>query len=138
MTSVVKRIAWSTLPASTSDQRSSPGRIGSPAASADVHPRGRSLFDRSDHKAPEPAVLQEQPADEPEGIDEIAPVDVESPTVEPLSGLDAETDVFFDDSPTNVSGALAAGLPAYLFTSVAQARLDLALSGVELRPAGTV
>ncbi|GAA3863767.1 FHA domain-containing protein [Tessaracoccus defluvii] len=44
------------------------------------------------NEAPEPAVLQEQPADEPEGIDEIAPVDVESPTVEPLSGLDAETD----------------------------------------------
>ncbi len=55
MTSVVNRIAWSTWPALTSFQRSSPGRIGSPAASAEVQPSGRSLFDFSDQTAPEPA-----------------------------------------------------------------------------------
>ena len=53
------------------------------------------------------------------------------------NGLETAEAVFFDDSPTNVSGALAAGLPAHLFTSVEQARLDLAVSGVELGPAGT-
>src|SRR5690242_4014092 len=53
--SVVKRMAWSTYPSRTSFQRSSPGRIGRPAASAEVHPLGRSLFDDSDHTAPEPA-----------------------------------------------------------------------------------
>jgi hypothetical protein len=53
---VVNRIAWSTWPAFTSSQRSRPGRIASPAASADVHPDGRSLSDFSDQVAPDPAV----------------------------------------------------------------------------------
>ena len=56
VTSVVNRIAWFTGPAFTSLQRSRPGRIGSPAASAEVQVSGRSLFDFSDHTAPEPAV----------------------------------------------------------------------------------
>ena len=51
----MKRIAWSTLPATTSSQRSSPGRIGSPAASADVQPAGRSALLVRSHVAPEPA-----------------------------------------------------------------------------------
>ncbi len=53
--SVVNRIAWSTLPFSTSRQRRSPGRIGSPAASADVQVSGRSRLLFSDHTAPDPA-----------------------------------------------------------------------------------
>ena len=36
-------------------QRASPGRIGSPAASADVQPPGRSAFERRLQIAPEPA-----------------------------------------------------------------------------------
>src|SRR5579875_3095797 len=52
----VMRIAWSTYPRFTSSQRSRPGRIGSPAASADVQPAGLSRSLRSDHVAPEPAV----------------------------------------------------------------------------------
>ena len=55
MTSVVNRIAWSTLPALTSFQRSRPGRIGSPAASAEVQPSGRSRLLGSDQVAPDPA-----------------------------------------------------------------------------------
>ena len=43
-------------PAETSSHRASPGKIGSPAASADVHPAGRSLSDERLHVAPEPAV----------------------------------------------------------------------------------
>ena len=61
VTSVVKRIAWSTLPSRTSRQRSSPGRIGSPAASVDVQPSGRSRLDPSDQVAPEPA--DQRPSD---------------------------------------------------------------------------
>jgi hypothetical protein len=52
---VVKRMAWSMVPSRTSFQRSRPGRIGSPAASAEVQESGRSSFDVSDHTAPEPA-----------------------------------------------------------------------------------
>jgi hypothetical protein len=54
--SVVNRTAWFTGPVCTSLQRSRPGRIGSPAASADVQVSVRSLFDFSDHTALEPAV----------------------------------------------------------------------------------
>ena len=54
MSSVVNRMAWSILFALTSFQRSSPGRIGRPAASAEVQPSGRSLFCFSDQTAPEP------------------------------------------------------------------------------------
>jgi hypothetical protein len=57
----VKRIAWSTDPARTSDHRSSPGRIGSPAASADVHPAGRRALDRRFHTAPDPARHPDRP-----------------------------------------------------------------------------
>jgi hypothetical protein len=56
VTSVVNRMAWSTRPAFTSAYRRRPGRIGSPAASADVQPCGRSLLLVSDQVAPEPAV----------------------------------------------------------------------------------
>ena len=48
----VTRIAWSMTPAATSSGRTSPGRIASPAASADVHPAGRSALDREvEHRA---------------------------------------------------------------------------------------
>ena len=43
-------------PRFTSSQRASPGRIGRPAASADVHPAGRMRFERRFQIAPEPAV----------------------------------------------------------------------------------
>ena len=56
VTTVVNRIAWSTVPDRTSAYRRSPGRIGSPAASADVQPCGRSRLLVSDQVAPEPAV----------------------------------------------------------------------------------
>src|SRR5947209_17431492 len=52
----VKRMAWSTWPDCTSSRRSRPGRIGRPAASADVHVAGRSALDRRLKTAPEPAV----------------------------------------------------------------------------------
>jgi hypothetical protein len=42
-------------PDATSSYRTSPGRIGSPAASAEVHPSGRSAFDPRSHTAPLPA-----------------------------------------------------------------------------------
>jgi hypothetical protein len=42
-------------PRATSSYRASPGKIGSPAASADVQPAGRTWFDRRLHVAPEPA-----------------------------------------------------------------------------------
>src|SRR5271165_2553086 len=42
--SAVKRIAWSTLPDSTSLNSRRPGRIGRPAASAEVQVAGRSEF----------------------------------------------------------------------------------------------
>ena len=42
-------------PVAASAQRASPGRIGRPAASADVQPAGRSLFERRLQIAPEPA-----------------------------------------------------------------------------------
>jgi hypothetical protein len=54
--STVKRSAWSMLPVAASpSQRASPGRIGRPAASAEVQPAGRSLFERRSKIAPEPA-----------------------------------------------------------------------------------
>src|SRR2546421_11386529 len=52
----VKRMAWSTWPDWTSSRRSSPGMIGSPAASADVQVAGRRALDRRLNTAPEPAV----------------------------------------------------------------------------------
>ena len=52
----VKRSAWSIRRPTTSSQRASPGKIGSPAASADVQPAGRSLSDDRLHVAPDPAV----------------------------------------------------------------------------------
>jgi hypothetical protein len=55
VTSVVKRIAWSTFRFFTSRQRSRPGRIGSPAASADVQPSGRSALLSRRQVAPDPA-----------------------------------------------------------------------------------
>ncbi len=39
------RSAWRMAPASASSRRASPGRIGSPAASAEVQRSGRSAFD---------------------------------------------------------------------------------------------
>src|SRR5687767_10537830 len=52
---VVKRMAWSMVSSRTSLQRSRPGRIGSPAASAEVQESGRSRLDVSDQTAPDPA-----------------------------------------------------------------------------------
>src|SRR5581483_2260364 len=52
----VMRMAWSTSPAATSSRRSSPGRIGRPAASAEVQPFGRRAPLRRSHTAPDPAV----------------------------------------------------------------------------------
>ena len=43
-------------PRATSSYRARPGRIGRPAASADVQPAGRTLFERRLQIAPEPAV----------------------------------------------------------------------------------
>ena len=55
----VKRSAWVTSPRSHSSKRGSAGKIGSPAASDDVHPRGRNeLLLRSNvasHAASQPA-----------------------------------------------------------------------------------
>src|SRR5215210_5756799 len=50
----VKRRAWRIAPALTSSQRTRPGRIGSPAASALVQPAGLSAFERRSQMAPEP------------------------------------------------------------------------------------
>ena len=58
----VNRSAWLIRPRFTSFQRASPGRIGRPAASADVHPAGRSLFERRLQIAPEPAVHLSPPS----------------------------------------------------------------------------
>ena len=44
-----------TFPSVTSSYRTSPGKIGSPAASAEVQPAGRSLFEFKSKTAPEPA-----------------------------------------------------------------------------------
>jgi hypothetical protein len=52
----VIRIGWSMRPASTSSRRSRPGKMARPAASADVHPDGRSAFERRSNTAPDPAV----------------------------------------------------------------------------------
>jgi hypothetical protein len=43
------------FPRLTSSQRTRPGKIGSPAASAEVQPAGRTLFERRLQIAPEPA-----------------------------------------------------------------------------------
>ncbi len=53
--SVVNRMAWSTWRSRTSFQRSRPGRIGSPAASAEVQVSGRRALLRRLQTAPEPA-----------------------------------------------------------------------------------
>jgi 2-haloacid dehalogenase len=47
-------------------------------------------------------------------------------------GLDPSSILFFDDSPTNVAGAEAAGWTARLFTDAAQMRADLAEAGIRL------
>lgn len=46
--------------------------------------------------------------------------------------LKAETSVFFDDTPKNVTGANAVGIHAFRFTDVQQARKDLMSLGVRL------
>src|SRR5512147_2912672 len=51
----VKRNACLISPDATSSYVTSPGRIGSPAASADVHVSGRSAFDLRSNTAPESA-----------------------------------------------------------------------------------
>src|SRR5688572_3334395 len=56
----VKRRACLITPRATSSYRARPGRIGNPAASADVQPSGRSVFDVMFQIAPEPA---RQPVD---------------------------------------------------------------------------
>src|ERR1700722_20466262 len=54
--SAVMRMAWVMEPDCTSSSRSRPGRIGRPAASADVHPAGRSAFELRFQIAPDTAV----------------------------------------------------------------------------------
>lgn len=49
-------------------------------------------------------------------------------------GIPAENLIFTDDSPANVAGAAAVGLPALHFTSAAQFRRDLIERGVPLKP----
>ena len=49
----VNRIAWLIAPAATSSSRTSPGKIGSPAASEDVHVFGRSAFELRSKIAPD-------------------------------------------------------------------------------------
>jgi hypothetical protein len=44
--SMVKRSAWWMVPVDASSARSNSGRIGKPAASAEVQSAGRSAFDR--------------------------------------------------------------------------------------------
>src|SRR4051794_20265404 len=51
VTGAVKRKAWLICPEATSSYRSSPGMIGSPAASADVHPSGRNVLALRSHLA---------------------------------------------------------------------------------------
>ena len=51
----VNRSAWVISPEATSSQRTSPGRIGRPAASALVQPSGRRSFEDRSQIAPEPA-----------------------------------------------------------------------------------
>src|SRR5471032_1190482 len=47
MFTAVKRIAWAISPAATSSQRARPGKIGRPAASAEVKPAVRSALELS-------------------------------------------------------------------------------------------
>src|SRR3954471_8358550 len=51
----VKRSAWWIAPCRASAQRARPGRIGSPAASAEVQVFGRRWFERRLQIAPDPA-----------------------------------------------------------------------------------
>ena len=46
------------------------------------------------------------------------------------NGVDPSEAVFLDDSPTNVAGAHAVGMPAFLFTDADQARADLRTVGL--------
>src|SRR5215813_13934054 len=46
------RSAWPIHPESTSFQRTSPGKMGSPAASAEVQRSGREAFDQRFHFSP--------------------------------------------------------------------------------------
>src|ERR1700682_4729881 len=55
----VKRMAWLMAPAWTSYQRTNPGKIGRPAASADVQFKGRRASDPNEKMAPDPAVQDE-------------------------------------------------------------------------------
>src|SRR5438094_5667399 len=52
----VKRTAWLMSPAWISSTRTKPGMMGSPAASAEVQPSGRSAFEPRLNTAPEPPV----------------------------------------------------------------------------------
>ena len=54
--SAVIRMAWVMAPDCSSSWRTSPGRIGSPAASADVQPAGRRALELRFQMAPAPAV----------------------------------------------------------------------------------
>ena len=51
----VKRRACMIAPVATWSYRARPGKIGSPAASALVHPAGRTASERRSQTAPEPA-----------------------------------------------------------------------------------
>ena len=51
----VKRMAWSICPLRISSYRTRPGRMGRPAASAEVHVSGRRAFEFRFQIAPEPA-----------------------------------------------------------------------------------
>jgi len=52
----VNRIAWRMRPAATSSHRTSPGKIGNPAASAEVQPLGRRSLRSRSQIAPLPAL----------------------------------------------------------------------------------
>src|SRR5271154_4397377 len=52
-------MAWDTTPAATSSGRRSPGKMGRPAASAEVQPAGRRASDWRLQMAPDPAVEPE-------------------------------------------------------------------------------
>lgn len=48
------------------------------------------------------------------------------------NGVEPSQAVFLDDSPANVAGAHAVGMPAHLFVDAAQARADLRRHGIDV------
>ncbi len=79
----VTRIAWSIFPG-----RASSGRIGSPAASAEVQPRGRAFGRRRFQTAPEPACQRPSSLPEREQLVEPAAAAVDEQRVAVAAALD--------------------------------------------------